>query len=314
MLTNTAVITVTYNPDIDLLRRQLSALSAASSIVFVDNGSSKEILQRLEILEQEVERLTLRSLENNTGIANAQNLGAVVALEQSQDIEFLFFLDHDSVPDNQCLDTLVDVARELQSNNTRVGVLGPKLVDPRTEIEYGFHKFRFLTITRIRKNSTGQAVTQCDQVNSSGSLIPVTAWQEVGPFDQQLFIDHVETDWCFRAKHKGYKLFGVFTAKMFHEMGDDNETFWFFGNRSLPYRSPLRHYYIVRNSLFLQKQRYTPIRWRLLNLSKLLFTFVYFGFFATENAQHRKMIIKGVRDGMAGRNGKLDCLVSSVDT
>ncbi len=124
-----------------------------------------------------------------------------------------------------------------------------------------------------RENPT----VEVDSLNSSGTLLSNTVFTETGGFDSGLFIDHVETDWCFKAKSLGYKLFGTINTQLTHHMGDDVCYYWLLKKRRMPYRSPARHYYIVRNSVLLQKRSYVPIAWKISNVLKLCFTFCYFG-------------------------------------
>jgi rhamnosyltransferase len=132
----------------------------------------------------------------------------------------------------------------------------------------------------------------------------VEALRIIGEFDSRLFIDHVETDWCFRARASGFKLFATAGTRLTHHMGDAICHYWFFGRKSMPYRSPSRHYYLTRNSILLQKRNYVPVAWKFANILKLGFTFLYFGFLGKDTKQQRKCILLGMRDGMKGITGR----------
>jgi hypothetical protein len=96
-------------------------------------------------------------------------------------------------------------------------------------------------------------------------------------------------------------LFATVETQLTHHMGDDVCYYWFLKKRRIPYRSPRRHYYIIRNSLLLQKRGYVPVAWKLSNLLKLCFTFVYFGGYSQDKAEQRKQMRYGVRDGFFTR-------------
>jgi len=87
-------------------------------------------------------------------------------------------------------------------------------------------------------------------------------------------------------------------------MGDDVCHYWFFEKKRMPYRSPSRHYYLVRNSLLLQKRRYVPVAWKISNLLKLFFTYMYFGCYYNDRKVQRQMINLGIIDGIKGVTGK----------
>jgi len=52
-------------------------------------------------------------------------------------------------------------------------------------------------------------VLETDMLIASGCLIPADVLRDVGLMDDALFIDHVDTDWCMRARARGYRLLGV---------------------------------------------------------------------------------------------------------
>jgi rhamnosyltransferase len=86
-------------------------------------------------------------------------------------------------------------------------------------------------------------------------------------------------------------------------MGDDVCYYWFFGKKRMPYRSPSRHYYLMRNSILLQKRKYVPISWKLSNILKMCFTIIYFGYYDDDRAKQRKQLYLGINDGLRGITG-----------
>jgi rhamnosyltransferase len=153
--------------------------------------------------------------------------------------------------------------------------------------------------------SSSSEPVECQSLNSSGSLITLSAIESVGLLNDTFFMDHGETEWCFRAISKGYKIFGTSSIEMEHLMGDRVYEYWFFGKKRMPYRSPLRHYYIIRNGILMQKMPYVPIVWKFWNVVKILFTFLYFGILGDSPKQHRRYILRGIHDGLRGAKGKL---------
>ena len=146
---------------------------------------------------------------------------------------------------------------------------------------------------------------RCEFLNSSGTMIDRGAWSEIGTFDEKMFIDHVETDWCLRAVRKGYKLYGSCSAELFHSMGDQVCRYWLLKWRTMPYRNSKRHYYLARNSVLLYKREYTPRMWIVWNMLKLVMTLFYFGIFPPDRIDQFKMIVKGVVHGIKNKTGPL---------
>lgn len=304
---STVAVIVSYNPDLIILRKILASLTAQCPIVIIDNGSSQSTLVSLGQLVQNMNSVELIKLPENLGIAQAQNTAIRHITENNTAVKYILTLDHDSIPPGDMINCLETTFETIEEQGVRVAAVGPALYDPRDNSLLKLHKMKLLFFPgKIKpdKIPTKQLAIELDGLNSSGTLISVKAFGIICEFDSTLFIDHVETDWCFRARAKGFKLFATNKTRLTHHMGDDICYYWFFGKRSMPYRSPMRHYYLARNSILLQKRDYIPLSWKIFNIPKLLFTFIYFGFYNKHRSQQRKFILLGIRDGMKGVTGK----------
>ena len=139
---------------------------------------------------------------------------------------------------------------------------------------------------------------------TSGCLIPMHVLCDVGGMREDFFIDHVDIEWCHRARAKGYRIFGAFHAQMFQRMGDDRLKVWYFRWRYESAYSALRMYYRLRNFTILWKLNYVGWRW------KVRASWYWLGFcyaqvvFGRDRANTLKMSILGVWDGLRGKMGK----------
>ena len=120
------------------------------------------------------------------------------------------------------------------------------------------------------------------------------------------FIDHVDTEWCFRAKSLGYVLIGVNNAYMKHTLGDMVKNIWFFGWRRVAYHSPLRDYYMFRNTLLMNHDVRLTILWRIHLLWRLVKFAFYFLTFTPNRLERLKNMSLGIFHGMSGISGKLN--------
>lgn len=300
----TIAVIVSHNPNPVIVGQILESLRNQCPAIIIDNGSTQSSLSALQEQVNKNESVELLHLEKNMGIAHAQNTAIRHIIDTFTESRLVLLLDHDSIPGKGMVDTLEGVFGAIE-NKSSVAAVGPALFDPRDNKHLDFHKAKFGLWGKIRSSHTGKdnPVLEVDGLNSSGSLISLDAFRIVGEFDSGLFIDHVETDWCFRAKSRGYRLLATPRAELTHHMGDDVCHYWLFGNKRMPYRSPSRHYYIVRNSILLQKRKYVPVSWKFSNILKLLFTFIYFGMYCDNSADQRKQIVRGFIDGLKGTTG-----------
>lgn len=297
-------VIVTFNPDMGLFEQQLCALlPQVGAIAIIDNGSSEAVRKHLYELRERFPHTFVEFLPTNQGIAFAQNLGTRLLLETNQSIRYVLYLDHDSVPSPNLVSSLFRHAESLRAGGRQVAAVGARLVEPRTGQENGFYVAGRFLWGRIRCGQVRRGTIPCMLLNSSGSFHPVDSLKVVGPFDESMFIDLIDTDWYFRARHAGYQAYGVCDGQLNHYMGDSVVRYWLLGWRTMPRRTPLRHYYITRNSLMLYSKAYVPLSWKLSNMLKLLLTLAFFFLFDHERADQGRFILRGVRDAIRGRRG-----------
>lgn len=295
-------VVVTFNPDSHLLQKMFEVLCPECPIIVVDNGSGKDVISGLRQLAGGYPDVTISELGENFGIARAQNHGIELAGKCFPEFRYILTLDHDSVPQPGMCTSLVARAESLRSAGQKPGAIGPLLIESRTGEALKFHRIRGIFWWKLRPRP-GHGAIRVDSINSSGTLISRETLEQCGGFDESMFIDHVETEWCFRVLHHGFGLFVDQDVTMDHELGDDVVTSGKFIKFSMPYRGPRRHYTIFRNSIYLQRKGYIPLVWKLWNIIKLAFTFFYFGFLAHDSSEQRHWIRRGIRDGMRGEMG-----------
>jgi rhamnosyltransferase len=307
--TRTAAVIVTFNPDIVILDELISAAAEQCPVWLVDNGSESICLEAIERSARRREAYLLK-LGDNLGIAAAQNRGICAAQESMPDLEFILTLDHDSSVPRGMVSSL-EHAFDGAARRAKVAAVGPILYDSRANVAVPFHTRRGVFVHKRLHGGDGEVPFEVDGLNSSGSLLSVEALRSVGLFDEELFIDHVETEWCFRAKAAGYRLYGCPCVRMVHRMGIDARKYWLFGWHLWPIRPPNRHYYIFRNSVLLQRRAYIPFAWKLLNIGKLLLTFLVFGVGGSDSGAQRLQMSRGLRDGLRGPKGRSVLSVSA---
>lgn len=295
-------VVVTYHPELADLARQLEALSPqVSEIVIVDNGSAISIEGFVAGLRG-CGNVSVQSLNSNLGIGYAQNVG--IAHGMNVGAQYVAIFDQDSLPAADMVQKLYDAASGLQSRGVQLAAVGPAYKDTSNGTLSGFVRVGLFGFSRIPAIA-GSAPIEADFVISSGSLIPLETIKVVGDVDASLFIDHVDTEWCFRAKSHGYRLFGVSDALMMHSLGDRRGRIWFLRWRTVPYHSPFRYYYMFRNSVILLRRPYMPYLWKVADIGRCARALVYFGLFSSSRAASTKMMLKGVADGLRGITGKL---------
>lgn len=299
----TCAVVVTFNPEIDVVERELQSVGAqVDALVVIDNGSTMDIVNWLRGKREE-EGLEVVFLNENRGVAAAQNAGIRWARERA--FTHVLILDHDSVPAPDMVASLVGAIGKL--NKQRVAAVGAGYVDPRLDNNPHFISLGRFTFRRVSaRNQAPRDPVPVDFLISSGALIPLSTLEHVGLMDERLFVDYVDIEWFLRAKSLGFQAFGVFAARMEHRMGTARRRIWLGKWRYVPSYSPSRFYYIMRNGLLLYRRHYTPWRWVLNDINKNCAIFVIFAVLVPPRFEHIKAMIRGLWDGLRSRDGKLE--------
>jgi rhamnosyltransferase len=293
-----AAVVPAYHPNPTRLRRALELLVPDCRHLFViDNGG---LAPALDGWSERPAGLQILGSGVNLGVAAAQNLGIRRAIESRADA--VLFLDQDSLPRPDMVRSLADACAELIAGGCNVAACGPRYHEPGSDNLSGFVRFGGLGLRLVTPPAPG-AMVECAFLISSGMLVPVETLEKTGCMEEDLFIDHVDTEWCFRAAEHGFSCFGVGSAVMEHELGRQRKRLWLGRWRQIPNHPPERNFYLVRNTLWLARRDYIPLACKLHLLTRLV------GLVAIRLLTIRKAssmlatTIAGVHEGV-GRNKK----------
>ncbi|MCU1656875.1 MAG: putative glycosyltransferase [Pseudonocardiales bacterium] len=285
-------VLVSFHPDEAALRASIAAVGPQVQALVVVDNASPDIDRALTGAD-----VVLLEQGSNVGLAAAQNAGIGWAREHGH--THVLILDQDSVPSPGMVDALLGAWLEL-SAHVRVGAVGPRFHDPREDRDAPFVRVAFPMSQKLWCDATTRHV-ECDFLISSGALIPLTVLDEVGGMDDGLFIDNVDLEWSFRARSRGYTLFGVCAALMQHRLGDDRRSLP--GGRQQVVHGPVRLYYIMRNRIALYRRPHTPRVWIAQDVPRVLAKFLVFSVMVGPRARNVRYMLRGLADGVRGRSG-----------
>lgn len=296
-------VIVTYDPELQILEESIKSIcSQTDRLIIVDNGSKPNITTWLDSKHQ-IYGFELICCQENLGIGKGFNIGIEWSIQNN--CTHVLLLDQDSIPAPDMVSNLIHSYIYLDQRKILLAAIGPAYINKSTGDGSYFVQFGFLGLKRIFCPQYGShTLIPVDFLISSGSLIPKEAILKIGKMDEALFIDHVDTDWFMRARSMGYKSFGSCDAVMTHCLGDKTLRIWLWRWRNIAFRSPIRHYYMFRNSVLLAKKKYTPKKWLLNRIFYLLGLFFLFSLISPPRFQNIVLIMKGVKDGILGRSGK----------
>lgn len=275
-------IIVLYNPDLALLEKVLDSVCHQVGMVYLADNSSTPIDDLLLITRNDV---IYEKMEGNVGIAAAQNTG--VAYLQRYNCTHIIFMDQDSIMDLAMVNHLMEGLIHLQNQGIVVGAIGPRVINRKTQQSY---------VGTFKKGKPLNDVhTEVTELISSGSLVPIEHFKSVGLFDERLFIDAVDHEWCWRASHlQKLRFFIVEKARLSHCLGEGDH--WCLVTVHRP--TPFRCYFQYRNYFFLLRRKYVPLYWKLSNGVKFFIKFFYFPLVFSSKRSYISHIVRGVYDGL----------------
>ena len=298
-------VVVTYHPEMSVLAKVLQAVSPqVERLLVVDNGSCES--SRLT-LRQEVEALPnceIVCLPANRGVAHAQNRGLQWGMTWG--CSHVLLLDQDSVPGPDMVDSLLQAYHVLKQRARRIAALGPCFVNSDYKNPSFFEQFGPLCLRRrFCRSKDSEEVIPADLLISSGALVAMPAFKDVGGMDESLFIDLVDTEWFLRAKSRGWHSYGVCAAHMEHKLGNSTLKLPLWGRaRYIAFHDPGRYYYQFRNALWLCKSSHAPLVLKLSLLRRLIGRWILICAFGSSRIALVKNMWRGLKDGVQGKAGQ----------
>lgn len=280
-------VVVTYHPDDVVLENLVAIRPQVQGLLVVDNGSSEERRNRLRRGARDV-GFTLIENGENLGIATALNIGAKWA--KSEGYTWVALFDQDSSVPPGFVDTMCR-ACETHRRRDRLALLVPRYIDSRLGT----------SLPPIYANNGSLQVAM-----TSGSLMPIAIFSQEGWFEESLFIDGVDYEYCLRLRSNGYSVEECKEALLRHAPASFTEC-RLNGSRlfATSNYSAERRYYRDRNKIWMMKKYYRKYpAYFLSTFGNSLKDFLKV--LLAENDKRRKVIYMamGVRDGLLGRMGK----------
>ena len=229
-----AACVILYHPKKKDLNNILSYLPLVDKLYVYDNSENANNILAFD----DDEKICYMSDSENKGLSIRLNHACNLALTDG--FEYLLTMDQDSyfIKDN-FIQYLKDI--DNFSNVNQVGSFG----------------LEFSSESKIADANTifTQEVTF---LITSGSVINLVNYQKIGGFDENLFIDGVDYDFCFATLKVGLKCICFKNNFFNHSIGEKTKSAsiktLYLIKKEKQLHSPIRIYYIQRNMLYLQKK------------------------------------------------------------
>lgn len=295
-LTITA-IAIAFFPNRQIITKTIKSIcKQVDKLLIIDNTpNGSNVFKNYTLLDRK-NNIELITLNENVGIAKAQNIGIKRALESKA--EFILLSDQDTFYPDNYITKMLEAYSKI-ANKEKIAAIAPDFAElNRGGERQGFMLFDSIFSKRIFPQSGCHEITQ---VIASGEIIPSEMFNYIGFMNEELFIDWVDFEWCWRARAKGYKIVGCADVIIEHFLGDVIKEV---GLKSYSIRSPIRDYYIIRNAIHLAlRSEYINFGMRLYILMKSVKYIIGFTILGKPHWKHFVYSLKGFYHGITKKMG-----------
>ena len=275
-------IIVAYYPNTDFIAALDSLAQQVARAIVVDNTPTPQSPDCIAIAASRHLNVEVLRNTHNLGIAQALNRGFASSIAAGA--AWVVTLDQDSVLSRDCVARLRESADSITVADKLAIVAASPSIRP--------------SANRLKSPRRRTVVI------TSGNLVRVSAYIAVNGFDERLFIDSVDYDFCLRLRCCGYEIWDLPNVAISHALGT-KATVRFLG-RTLHYTSygAGRRYYQFRNRIYLYRRYWArfPI---FVMRDMFMFTLDLFKTICLETDRQpmRAALVRGIRDGVLGRLG-----------
>lgn len=263
-----AGVVVFYNPKECEVNHVLGYIEKVDILVAIDNSkeSIKATLDRILISYQK--KVLYRHFPNNIGLSAGFNYGIKISSENGCDWTLL--MDSDS-------ELINDIIEEYKKVNTdKAAVIAPIHIHDRS------------------KDKPYNGVKEIKWTMTSGCLYNNNIFKELRGFNEDLFVDGLDIDYCYRAREQGYKIVECGNALLRHYPAE-TQSFCILGKKIIKYgkSSPWRYYLQVKALvwIFLRYRHFSDFVFLIWKWIKMVLFFDYKG-------EYFNNMKKGVVDGI----------------
>ena len=272
---------ILYNPNAIVIDNIITYIDKLHILYVVDNSDkhNEGVIKQLLALSNKVIYV---DNGGNIGIATALNKACNLACNAGY--KWMLTMDQDSFFSDTSFFELIG-----NKNNPKVAIYAASYTNEYDrwvkEFDLNFDEVHYLI--------------------TSANVLSLNAWKHVNGFEDKLFIDEVDHDFCLKLRKLNYVLLSSKQLFLQHAVGEISETSVKIKPK-LNLHQPIRYYYIARNGLYIcKKYFFSDINFALKRLFYLLKAFVKIILLYPDKLRYLKFYFTGVKDFFLSRYGKL---------
>jgi len=272
---------VLYNSELNVIDNINSYIDYIDILFAIDNSETANIDFVNLLLSNP--KICYISNNENLGIAKALNQGAELAMQKN--FSWLLTMDQDSKFEDDNAKYFFNCFDKLENLNETAIICANR--QPATNFDKTAGNIYDIEAVSI--------------VITSGNLLNLKLYKQIGKFEEKLFIDQVDHDYNLRALLKKYKIIKLKNILINHSLGKQ-----VFVNKKLFIHSPIRIYYQTRNFLYMLSKYFFffPRLFLGYGFNEIKRIFINFYFDRVNIKAKSCKILEGFRDFILNKYGK----------
>lgn len=238
-------LVVLFNPSDGQLANLIRNSERCPNLIAIDNSPSPDPELHARMGDAGIEVI---ANFNRGGVAGAYNRGLERLIDRGAELLFLFDQDSD-IPDNYC-STMAEACRTIETPHF---LAGPRILDVNVNRYAPAHVVTRFGITPVTFTGEDRGLLRCSSIISSGSALSAATFRKLGPFREDYFIDHVDTEYCFRATTQGIPIYINPALTLKHQISRRTDHKFLFLRLIEWNMAPPRQYYSARNCIHIAR-------------------------------------------------------------
>ena len=173
----------------------INNLSKNIKILVIDNSNDQDLENEIK----KKENVKIKFMNNN-GYGSAINYARTYITSK---YFFIFSPDVENV-DDKFIDVFVEKLKKIKL----FGALGPRFLD--------------VTKKSHKQSNLDKDISEIAFISGAAMFFETAIFDKIGGFDENFFLYFEETDYCKRAKKKGYKIYQINSVNVVHPKGENS--------------------------------------------------------------------------------------------
>lgn len=270
-------IAVLYNPTRHEIENIYTYCIYIDELVLIDNSEISNEIMISNVFGNDISsKLKYLFCNGNIGLCAGLNRG--IEIVRKDGCDWCYLMDQDSKFGNNLTEIFKKIV--LTENDPKIAILGPQHLYDR------------------RKLKKCEGVYDVEWLMTSGCLVNVSIFHQVGGFDERLFLDGLDVEFCLRLRKQGYRVLECREAVLIHKPAITKEKKILWYTLKYGWDKPVRYYYQARADVYID-MHYKTCYAKADLLKRLIKILLLFG----DKKEYLKMYWQGILDARRGRWG-----------